>query len=52
MKDREQNAEDSNSRAISGKGGEDGKRAKEDFPEAPGPVLGMNDERGGVSDLA
>jgi hypothetical protein len=26
------------------------KRAKEENPEAPGPVLGMNDERGGVSD--
>ena len=27
-----------------------GQRAKEEFPEAPdGPVLGMNDERGGVS---
>ena len=25
------------------------KRAKEDHPEAPGPVIGMNDERGGVS---
>jgi hypothetical protein len=29
--------------------GENNKRAKEDNPEAPGPVLGMNDERGGVS---
>jgi hypothetical protein len=26
------------------------KKAKEQHPEAPGPVLGMNDERGGVSD--
>jgi hypothetical protein len=26
------------------------KKAKEENPEAPGPVLGMNDERGGVSD--
>ena len=24
-------------------------RAKKDHPEAPGPVIGMNDERGGVS---
>ena len=24
-------------------------KAKEDHPEAPGPVIGMNDERGGVS---
>lgn len=31
--------------------GQNNKRAKEDHPEAPGPVLGMNDERGGVSDL-
>jgi hypothetical protein len=28
------------------------KKAKEQHPEAPGPVLGMNDERGGVSDPA
>ncbi len=25
------------------------KKAKEDHPEAPGVVIGMNDERGGVS---
>jgi hypothetical protein len=25
------------------------KRAKEDHPEAPEPVIGMNEERGGVS---
>lgn len=25
------------------------KRAQEEFPEAPGPVIGMNEERGGVS---
>lgn len=25
------------------------KRAQEEFPEAPGPVIGMNDERGKVS---
>lgn len=24
-------------------------RAKEESPKAPGPVIGMNDERGGVS---
>ena len=29
--------------------GDQNKKAKEDHPEAPGPVLGMNDERGGVS---
>ena len=28
------------------------KEAKEEHPEALGPVLGMNDERGGVSDPA
>lgn len=28
------------------------KKAKEEHPEAPGPVLGMNDERGGVSSPA
>lgn len=27
---------------------DDNKRAKEEHPEAPGPVIGMNDERGGV----
>ncbi|KAI9848769.1 MAG: hypothetical protein M1830_007271 [Pleopsidium flavum] len=25
----------------------DGERAKKDMPEAPGPIIGMNDERGG-----
>lgn len=29
--------------------GNQNKKAKEENPEAPGPVLGMNDERGGVS---
>ena len=28
--------------------GNNNQRAKEDHPEAPGPVIGMNDERGGV----
>ncbi len=28
---------------------QDNSRAKKDNPEAPGPVIGMNDERGGVS---
>lgn len=27
--------------------GESNKRAHEDHPAAPGPVIGMNDERGG-----
>jgi len=31
-----------------GKGqGDLNKKAKEEHPEAPGPVIGMNDERGG-----
>lgn len=29
--------------------GDQNRKAKEDHPEAPGPVIGMNDERGGVS---
>jgi hypothetical protein len=37
------------SQAISQKDeGDHNKRAKEQHPEAPGPVIGMNDERGGV----
>ena len=28
--------------------GSHNKKAKEEHPEAPGPVIGMNDERGGV----
>lgn len=31
--------------------GNQNKKTKEEHPEAPGPVLGMNDERGGVSFL-
>lgn len=31
--------------------GNQNRKAKEENPEAPGPVLGMNDERGGVSFL-
>jgi len=35
------------SQALSRKDeGDNNKRAKEDHPEAPTPVLGMNDERG------
>ena len=30
--------------------GNSNERAKKDHPEAPGPVIGMNDERGGVSE--
>ena len=29
--------------------GNQNEKAKKDHPEAPGPVIGMNDERGGVS---
>ena len=32
--------------------GSHNKRAEEDKPEAPKPVIGMNDERGGVSNPA
>ena len=31
--------------------GNNNERAKKDHPEAPGPVIGMNDERGGVKDF-
>lgn len=46
-------AEDaSNSSASSHKDqGSKNETAKKDHPEAPGPVIGMNDERGGVSFL-
>ncbi|KAJ9501618.1 hypothetical protein H2202_002580 [Exophiala xenobiotica] len=50
MKDHEQLKE--GSQAISRKDeGNNNKRAKEDHPEAPEPVIGMNEERGGVSHL-
>lgn len=29
--------------------GNQNEKAQKDHPEAPGPVIGMNDERGGVS---
>jgi len=44
---REKDAGDSNSRAISEKGAEDNKKAEQEKPQAPRPVIGMNDERGG-----
>ncbi|KAK7897104.1 hypothetical protein LTR67_004993 [Exophiala xenobiotica] len=48
MKDHENLKE--GSQAISRKDeGNNNKRAKEDHPEAPEPVIGMNEERGGVS---
>jgi hypothetical protein len=37
------------SSATSEKGGELNKKAEKDHKEAPRPVIGMNDERGGVS---
>ena len=49
MKDREKGKE--GSQAISQKDeGSHNKRAEQEKPEAPKPVIGMNDERGGVSD--
>jgi hypothetical protein len=48
MKQRQEGQE--GSQAISGKDeGSNNKRAKEDRPEAPEPVIGMNDERGKLS---
>ena len=48
MKEHEQFKE--GSQAISRKDERDNnKRAKEDHPEAPEPVIGMNEERGSVS---
>ena len=41
--------EKGSSTATGRKGGDANERAKKDHPEAPGPVIGMNDERGGVS---
>lgn len=43
--------EESGEAAVSEKGGKGAtEKTKEEHPEAPkGPVLGMNDERGGVS---
>ena len=39
----------SDSHAISGKGGEGNKKAESDRQKAPKPVIGMNDERGAKS---
>lgn len=47
---RAQEDEHSGSGATSEKDpGNQNEKAKRDHPEAPGPVIGMNDERGGVS---
>ena len=42
----DQNASQATSEKDSGNQNE---QAKKDHPEAPGPVIGMNSERGGVS---
>ena len=49
---KQQRAEESHptSAATEKDQGNNNERAKKDHPEAPGPVIGMNDERGGVSD--
>jgi hypothetical protein len=44
---REKDQGESNSRGISEEGGEDNKKAEQEKPDAPRPVIGMNDERGG-----
>lgn len=49
-RDRQSDQSDSSSAASERNKGDDTKTIKKDFPEAPrGPVIGMNDERGGVS---
>lgn len=49
---KQQRAEESHptSAATEKDTGNNNEKAKKDHPEAPGPVIGMNDERGGVSD--
>lgn len=42
----EKKSGDSQGRGISETGGEENKKAEKDRPEAPKPVIGMNDERG------
>ncbi|ERF76906.1 hypothetical protein EPUS_02617 [Endocarpon pusillum Z07020] len=44
---REKDEGDSQALGISEKGGKDNKKAEQDKQEAPTPVIGMNDERGG-----
>lgn len=43
---REKGKDDSHSFGISEKGGDNNRKAEQDKPEAPKPVIGMNDERG------
>lgn len=48
--DRASGAQESQSQATGEKdAGSQNEQAKKDHPEAPWPVIGMNDERGGVS---
>lgn len=44
---REKEKGDSAALGVSEKGGADNKKAEKEEPEAPTPVIGMNDERGG-----
>ena len=50
MKDTHSSSDGGHSQATTEKDkGNQNAQAKKDHPEAPGPVIGMNDERGGVS---
>lgn len=44
---KERGKDESNSFGINERGGEQNKKAEQDKPHAPKPVIGMNDERGG-----
>ncbi len=44
---KEKDEGDSQALGVSEKGGKGNKKAEQDRPEAPKPVIGMNDERGG-----
>ena len=48
-RDRTADNENSSQGASERDAGNQNEQAKKDHPEAPGPVIGMNDERGGVS---
>lgn len=47
-RDRVADDKSSSSAASERDKGNNNEKAKKDYPEAPGPVIGMNDERGGV----
>ena len=47
--DRVSGSEGGSQATTEGDHGNQNEQAKKDHPEAPGPVIGMNDERGGVS---